>query len=521
MMERQDIKPNDRVSEAQKREREINRLTREIIKMSVDTIMFKLRFLDSAIYKLELKEYDGSLATDGQYLYYNHEHIFKKYREDRNLVSRELLHLILHCVFRHFFIDNPEIHRQCWDLACDIAVECMIDEMGISEFDTRKEAQKELLDEVRENVGEITAEKLYRYFVKKDLTVEQLTIMRLDFIADEHSGWYPEGPRGNEANTLDEQKKKSEGIEDEDEMDEEQKPTTEKNEDVGEGRSDESGQSDEETPEGAPKAADDVKEGLQKQMEDDVSSDRRPRDILKKEWEEVSAQIKVDLETVSRNQGYETADLLQKLKAVNRERYDYTSFLKKFAVNGEVMKVNDDEFDYIYYTYGLKVYKKMPLIEPLEYKDVKQIREFVIAIDTSASVSGDIVQRFIQKTYNVLKSTDSFFSKINLHIIQCDSEIKEAVKITNQKEFDEYLDRMVLKGFGGTDFRPVFNYVKEKIKEKEFTNLKGLIYFTDGYGVFPEDKPPFMTSFVFLRDEFDDPKVPPWVIKLVLEDDEI
>ena len=79
---------------------------------------------------------------------------------------------------------------------------------------------------------------------------------------------------------------------------------------------------------------------------------------------------------------------MQNLREVNRERYDYTSFLKKFAVMGEVMKINDDEFDYIYYTYGLKLYENMPLIEPLEYKDVKRIREFVIAIDTSGSGRG-------------------------------------------------------------------------------------------------------------------------------------
>ena len=106
---------------------------------------------------------------------------------------------------------------------------------------------------------------------------------------------------------------------------------------------------------------------------------------------------------------------------MNREKYDYTEFLRKFAVRGEVMKINDEEFDYIFYTYGLKLYEKMPLIEPLEYKEVKRIREFVIAIDTSGSVVGEEVQAFVQKTYNVLKSTESFFSKINLHIIQCDA----------------------------------------------------------------------------------------------------
>ena len=80
----------------------------------------------------------------------------------------------------------------------------------------------------------------------------------------------------------------------------------------------------------------------------------------------------------------------------------------------------------------------------------------MIAIDTSGSTSGSLVQTFVQKTYNILKSTESFFSKINLHIIQCDADIQEDVKITTQQEFDAYLKHMQLHGLGGTDFRPVF-----------------------------------------------------------------
>lgn len=185
------------------------------------------------------------------------------------------------------------------------------------------------------------------------------------------------------------------------------------------------------------------------------------------------------------------------------------------------MRVNDDEFDYIFYTYGLKLYERMPLIEPLEYKEVKRIKEFVIAIDTSGSVSGELVQKFIQKTYNILKNEESFFTKINLHIIQCDTDIQEDRKITSQEEFDDYLATMKLHGFGGTDFRPVFAYVDKLIQSKEFTNLKGLIYLTDGYGDFPARKPPYETAFVFIDDEYNNPVVPPWAIKLVLPSDEI
>ena len=229
----------------------------------------------------------------------------------------------------------------------------------------------------------------------------------------------------------------------------------------------------------------------------------------------------MDLETASQEWGKRSSSLMQNVQEVNRERYDYSGFLRKFAVLGEAMQINDDEFDYIFYTYGLSLYRNIPLIEPLEYKDVKRIREFVIAIDTSGSVKGELVQTFVQKTYNILKSTESFFSKINLHIIQCDADMQEDVKITCQEEFDAYLKTMTIKGLGGTDFRPVFRYVDELIHKGEFVNLRGLIYFTDGYGDFPEKKPDYDAAFVFVEDEYNNPDVPPWAIKLVLQKDEI
>ena len=90
----------------------------------------------------------------------------------------------------------------------------------------------------------------------------------------------------------------------------------------------------------------------------------------------LSKRIQIDLETFHKLQGNKAGNLVQSLKNVNREKYDYSSFLKKFAVLNEAMVVNDDEFDYVFYTYGLQLYKNMPLIEPLEYKEVKRINSF-------------------------------------------------------------------------------------------------------------------------------------------------
>ena len=88
-----------------------------------------------------------------------------------------------------------------------------------------------------------------------------------------------------------------------------------------------------------------------------------------------------------------------------------------------MLKVSDDEFDYVYYTYGLKLYGNLPLIEPLEYREEKRIREFVIVIDTSGSVYGEIVKRFIDTTFDILKSTEAFFERIHVRIIQSDAAV--------------------------------------------------------------------------------------------------
>lgn len=80
---------------------------------------------------------------------------------------------------------------------------------------------------------------------------------------------------------------------------------------------------------------------------------------------------------------------------------------------------------------------------------------------------------------------------------------------------------MTLKGFGGTDFTPVFEHVEKLINEKDITNIKGLIYFTDGYGKFPVNEPKYSTAFVFVDDNYSDFNVPSWAIRLVLGTEDI
>ena len=77
---------------------------------------------------------------------------------------------------------------------------------------------------------------------------------------------------------------------------------------------------------------------------------------------------------------------------------------------------------------------------------------------------------------------------------------------------------MTIQGGGGTDFRPVFEYVGQLRENGELTNMKGLIYFTDGQGIYPKRSPGYDTAFVFMREaDADEVKVPMWALKLVVE----
>ena len=244
-------------------------------------------------------------------------------------------------------------------------------------------------------------------------------------------------------------------------------------------------------------------------------------EITAAQWKKISERIKAELKSFSEDKSDDKSgdrSILQNLEEATKEHYDYGDFLRRFSVSGEEMQINDDEFDYVYYTYGLSLYGNLPLVEPLEYKVVNKIKEFVVAIDTSGSCRGELVQTFLNKTYSILKSSENFFRKVNIHIIQCDSEVRRDTKITNDEEFEVFMREGQLEGFGSTDFRPVFAYVDSAIENGEFENLKGLIYFTDGFGVFPEHKPShnYDTAFVFLEDDYEKPPTPPWAIKLIL-----
>ena len=240
---------------------------------------------------------------------------------------------------------------------------------------------------------------------------------------------------------------------------------------------------------------------------------------LEELWKQAAKKIQVDLETFMKSRSGEIGDFLVNLKLANRKKQDYSAFLRKFTRLGERMKINDEEFDYNFYTYGMQLYGNMPLIEPLEYKDVRVVKTFVTVIDTSGSVEEEKLRRFLEKTYQILKSGQKSKDRVNFHLIQCDALVQKDVKIISEKELEQVMEDLTLYGRGGTDFRPAFEYIEELRKNGELTNLNGMLYFTDGMGVYPRKKPEYPVAFIYDSEVLDKiPEVPAWAIRYLMDD---
>ena len=243
-------------------------------------------------------------------------------------------------------------------------------------------------------------------------------------------------------------------------------------------------------------------------------------DRSREQWENAALEMGIQLDAYAKLWGIEGSNLAMNLRKVTREKHDYRAFLRKFARMGEQIRVNDDEFDYVFYTYGLELYGNLPLVEPVEFAEEKRIRDFVIAIDTSASTKDGLVRKFIERTYSILADETSFFSHMNVLIVQCDAAITDVARITCLSDLEDYLENPTIKGLGGTDFRPVFTYVDEALATGALNDLGGLIYFTDGQGTYPTRRPAYETAFVFLDsdDAAASAPVPPWAMKVILDE---
>ena len=238
-------------------------------------------------------------------------------------------------------------------------------------------------------------------------------------------------------------------------------------------------------------------------------------------WQDLAGRAQTAMDTVLGGQAQGGEAIYEQVKVASRESVDYRAFLRRFAAYREVMEADGDAFDYTFYTYGLQLYGNMPLIEPPETREEKRVEDFVIAIDTSMSTSGEMVRAFLEETYSILRSASTFTRRVNIRVLQCDNQLRRDDAIASLDELRSYMESFQLSGGSATDFRPVFEHVDRLREAGVFTQLRGMLYFTDGMGIFPKNRPDYETAFILTGEPPMAVSFPPWAIRLVLGEENI
>ena len=535
-----------------------DKLAADVIEECRTQLMLKFRFLDLALWRMELEPLRVDMryptATDGEKVYLDPPRVVARFQASFAEAVRDYLHLTMHCIFRHPF-DEDHPHKEAWWLACDLVCESAVMDMCGDRFACEDDKRRrELLDELVKEVGSLVPGKLYLFFRQALLMPEGAAYRGYDrskinelhalFERDNHESWpgasKGEGeaePQPGEVQELGQDEPSEQGLEAGSDIMEElsdelreqmertlnaQKPQDDEGQDADDGSQEAAAQGEEEADVQGDDAFGRSEAEPAPQPEEKTPEKRDKEQQRRKDWEELAKQIEMDIQTFSQEWGDEAGSLIASLRIANRKKYDYTTFLRQFMSSNELMKVNQDEFDYIYYTFGMDMYGNMPFIEPLEYKEEHKMRDLAIVIDTSESVSGPLVRRFLEHTFCILKEFDSFTERVNVWIVQCDSRVQAAQHISRLDEVDALMENFHIRGFGGTDFRPAFAYVQGLRETGALRDLKGLIYFTDGLGAFPEKAPDYDAAFVFMDDGSTLlPPVPPWAIKVVIDEENI
>ena len=441
-------------------------------------LLVSMRFMAPALnslgFKMDLAT--ASAGTDAVYIRFNPGFLLQVYVERPRRLNRMYLHMLMHCLFRHMFSARQREDPDLWDLCCDIAAESVVDSMSYDVIArTHSPFRESWYERLQDEVKILTAEKIYDWFLKRDRDYSAEVDLRREFTVDDHSFWQR--------------------------MEDEESP--------------------QKKPPGTPPGAPPNRDGDGSRETEQTSRDLKPVSPKEDEWKKNAERIEADIDIMGKERSEETGSLSRILRFEMRRRTDYREFLQRFSILREEAGVDLDSFDYGFYYYGMELYGNMPLIEENEFREVRKVDSLVIAIDTSASCQKVLVQQFLNETADLLSGIGSFFKKTEIHLIECDDKVQDDILITDPAQLTQYAEGFEVKGGFGTDFRPVFNYIEDLRAAGELENLKGLMYFTDGFGEYPKKPTDYDTAFVFWRDEeLDDTGVPDWAIKLFLEPDE-
>lgn len=108
-----------------------------------------------------------------------------------------------------------------------------------------------------------------------------------------------------------------------------------------------------------------------------------------------------------------------------------------------------------------------------------------VAVDTSGSIDDELLGAFMEEFKNIMQN----FPSVKIELIIADAKVHAHYTFQGGEKMD-----FALKGGGGTDYRPTFDYIEANLPMSTM-----LLYFTDGDGWFPKYPPNYEVLWALSR----------------------
>jgi predicted metal-dependent peptidase len=402
-------------------------------------------FLGALVLRLPMvaanKDWCPTTATDARKFYYNAEFIDSLSMDQTQFM---LAHEALHCALSHFARRQHRVKHR-WDLACDYAINPLLIEDGLS-----PPPNYQVMPEYKG----MTAEEIYPLLQDNEdnETLDQ-------HVYDQES----EGGGGGAGSPPPEQKKEEKPQEKKPQPEQEQ-PEDREQEGQGEQR--------EEQHDGGQGEGDQPQQSRsQPEIGEDEGADTPPpltpdeRDTLDVQWQQRLAGAAQQAMQAGKLGG----TLARLIDHLLQPQLPWRMLLARYMT-----AVARDDFSYM--RPSRREGEGQAILPSLRSSQV----EVVVAVDTSGSIKSNEIDEFIAEI-NAIKGQ----MRARVTLIPCDSEIPEGAPWIYEP-WEEFDFPASVKGGGGTDFRPVFEWIDRRSQRPEL-----LVYFTDAVGRFPAHEPNF------------------------------
>ena len=442
---------------------ETEALARKILLHSRRRISHIAPILLESIYALpeRVRPLPGPLSTDGKTLWFDPERVVEDFRKDRDAVACQLLHVTVHCLLGHLDLRATYALPQAFDCAADLKAAQLAAGLCGSRFASRHS----------NNYANIShLQPLYQTLSHPATDLhEEFQLTHLKDLAqaacfDNHDLWAipphpPNTTPGANSNSSSEEQCAGRGI----------------------------------------------------ACEGTTTNESPPPD-----WARIRQSM---LDGNGGELPGNCAGMLQENFSVPDRGMSFAQFLKRFASPEERMLLDPDTFDIRWYHLGLEYYGDIPLLEPSELSEPPLPDDIVVALDVSGSCHGEVCKRFLKETLGILRDISAGTSHFRILLLLCDTEIQKEVLLETPEQVDALFDHFSVTGFGGTDFRPVFERVEQLRQSGALPRVRGLLYLSDGCGHFPNTPPDYPTAFLIPEEDRRFwPKDVNWVTCLFLND---